>query len=627
MCGIAGIIYKDKSYNVDKNIIKKMTDSIAHRGPNAEGSFVENNLGLGHRRLSIIDLSYEGNQPMISKDSKYVLVFNGEIYNYIEIRRKLEKLGSTFSTKTDTEVIIECYRRFGTDCVKKFNGMWSFALYDREKNIVFFSRDRFGVKPFYYVDRDDIFAFASEPKAILAAFPEEKLVNESQIWRFIKGYPDSIDTNTFYKNIVSLESSHNIIYDLKTNKIVKNQYWKIDNKRNYEKWIKGKDPLKTFRKLLEDSVKLRLRSDVPIGTSLSGGLDSSLLVGIMTKKFGMKVKTFSSIYKDKDCNEKEYIDSVNRYNNTKAVHVYPKGDQDFIERFKKIVYHHDCPLLSGSCYSQYSVDEKASEYVKVLIDGQGADELFGGYLPSFDYRVEDILEKHTFLNKIRATKLITIFGIEFKDNRELISSNNIRKAFGKKNLDLWKKKDTTKYSHFRELFNEDFLQKVAKESIPTIKGDVKGKLNQMLYKQFFQTSLPNILMHADAASMMFSVEVRNPFLDYRLVEFAMALDGKYKVKNQWTKWIMRKTCQEYLPKKVVRRTNKMGYPAPFSRWAKQSKVKDEIYDIIMSLEKRNIFNMDTVKEYYQQHMQGECDRGFELCRLMTLELWWRECID
>lgn len=627
MCGIAGIIYKDKSYNVDKNIIKKMTDSIAHRGPNAEGSFIENNLGLGHRRLSIIDLSYEGNQPMISKDSKYVLVFNGEIYNYIEIKRKLEKLGSTFSTKTDTEVIIECYRRFGTDCVKKFNGMWSFALYDREKNIVFFSRDRFGVKPFYYIDRDDMFAFASEPKAILAAFPEEKIVNDNQIWRFIKGYPDSIDTNTFYKNIVSLEASHNIIYDLKSNRIVKNQYWKIDNKRNYEKWIKGKNPLITFKKLLEDSIKLRLRSDVPIGTSLSGGLDSSLLVGIMAKKFGMKVETFSSIYKDKDCNEKEYIDSVNRYNNTKAVHVYPKGDQDFIERFKKIVYHHDCPLLSGSYYSQYSVDEKASEDVKVLIDGQGADELFGGYLNSFDYRVEDILEKPTFLNKIRATKLITIFGIEFKDNRELISSNNIRKAFGKKNLDLWKKKDITKYSHFRELFNEDFLQKVEKESIPAITGDVKGKLNQMLYKQFFQTNLPNILMHADAASMMFSVEVRNPFLDYRLVEFAMALDGKYKVKNQWTKWIMRKTCQEYLPKKVVRRTNKMGYPAPFSRWAKQSKVKDEIYDIIMSLEKRNIFNMDTVREYYQQHMQGECDRGIELCRLMTLELWWRECID
>ncbi|MCI8752178.1 MAG: asparagine synthase (glutamine-hydrolyzing) [Lachnospiraceae bacterium] len=627
MCGIAGIIKKDKKA-VMKSEIKKMTDILVHRGPDSSGKYIENNIGFGHRRLSILDLSCAGTQPMVSHDGNYIITFNGEIYNYLEIKEELIAEGSVFFNNTDTEVILESYKRWKEDCVNKFNGMWAFAIYDRKRSSVFMSRDRFGIKPFYFLNRNDVFVFSSEAKAILELFQEERKVNFTQVFRFIKGYPDVMDNKTFYRNIFLLEAGYNILYNLHDNSIKKWKYWDLDYNKNFEKYIKGKNPYKELKILLEDAVRIRLRSDVPLGCCLSGGIDSGIITGIIRKKFNIKLNTFSSIYEDKDCNEKEYIDCVNTWNNTNVHYIYPDNETNLLSCLEEITWYHDGPILGGSLFSGYCVYREASKYVKVLIDGQGADEIFAGYLPDYNGRLKDILQKKSLIARLKASKLITIFKNKYPTQMGTIGTDIVRKAYGNSNMRFWDATNRNKTMYFREIFSQDFLEKVDK-SIPEYDyiEKVKGNLNYILYHQIKRDCIPNLMRNVDSNSMNFSVEVRNPFMDYRIVEFAMALDSKYKIKNQWTKYILRKSCKNYLPDKVLNRTNKMGFPAPFGRWVKESSDKEKIKDIIFSLGEREGFKKDAITEYYNQHMKGICDRSLELCKFLTLELWWRNYID
>lgn len=625
MCGIAGLIKKNSS-QVYREEVKKMTDTLVHRGPDAEGQFVQGNVGLGHRRLSIIDLSEQGKQPMESYDGKYAIVFNGEIYNYIELKEELKSLHGKFMSNTDTEVIMEAYRCWGKDCVKHFNGMWAFALLDREQNVIFASRDRMGVKPFYYVDREDIFIFGSEPKAILELLPEERQYNPTMVYRFLNNQPEDMDNQTFYKNIFQLEPAVALTYDLENNQWNQWKYWEIDADEIYEKRIKGKDLVVEFRRLLEDAIRLRLRSDVPVGSSLSGGLDSSTIVGILSKKLHTKVKTFSSIYEDDDCNEKEYIDIVNQFAETDIHLVYPDEDTHLLDAFEKIVLHHDGPNSSASLYSGYSVYKEAKQEVKVLMDGQGADELLGGYLGSYFSRLADILSRNTLRSKMEAMKLISIFQKEWPEKSDTLPSDMMRQAMGKRVARKFPHKRSVKFSKHMDLFYEEFIQNVNRDIVRE-KGKVKGELNAALYYQLMQSSLPQILHNVDGNSMAFSLEVRLPFLDYRIVEFCMALDGSYKIRNQWTKWILRKSCKSYLPEKVLYRTNKMGFPAPFGRWLKECEEKDRMKEIIFALGDRGIVKKEAIAEYYRQHMSGEVDRSTILYRFLTLEIWLRRCIN
>lgn len=625
MCGIAGLIKKDKT-SVSTAEVKQMTDVLVHRGPDAEGQFVWENLGLGHRRLSIIDLSKQGKQPMESHDGKYVIVFNGEIYNYLELKENLVQLGAEFDNNTDTEVIIEAYRYWGRECVKYFNGMWAFVLWDRERRVLFASRDRLGVKPFYYLNREDVFAFASEPKAILKNFPQERQYNETAVYRYLKGWPEDMDNRTFYKNIFQLEPANAFFYDLEKNEMEQWKYWDIDAEKIYEERLKGKNPVEEFKFLMEDAIKLRLRSDVQVGSSLSGGLDSSVIVGIISKKFDKKVKTFSSVYEDKECNEKEYIDEVNQFAFTSACLIFPDENKQLIDAFEKIVIHHDAPSPGASLYSSWSVYEGAAKEVKVLMDGQGADELLGGYLHSYFARLKDILKKETFFSKLEAMKLIHIFSREWPEKMERMPLEIMRTAMGKKAASRFHYKKTDRFSTHFDIFEKEFEQNVEK-TVERRKGKVKGELNQELYGQLMQFNLPEILHNADGNSMAFSLEVRLPFLDYRIVEFCMALDGKYKIKNQWTKWLLRKSCKSYLPQKVLYRTNKMGFPAPFARWLRESEEKEEMKEIIFSLGDRGIVSKKAIEEYYRQHISGETDRSPILYKFLSLELWFRFCID
>ena len=630
MCGIAGIIYKNNQV-VSENEIKQMTDSLAHRGPDAEGSFLENNIGLGHRRLAIIDLSDAGRQPMLSSDGRFVITFNGEIYNYIELREELHRSGITFSTETDTEVIIESYRFWGENCFNRFNGMWAFCLYDKENKKVILCRDRFGVKPLYYLWDDKKLAFASEAKAILEVFSEEIIPNNKAIYRLLRSTPEDRDETTYYKNIKSLKKATYVEIDLQDFKWSQYDYWHVDTTKFREKWIDGKNVYKTCKELLENAVRIRLRADVDVGSCLSGGLDSSIIVGICNKREHAKMHTFSSVYKDKECNEKEFIDAVNKFNNTIPHIIYPEpSGKDIIECFKKIIKYHDGPNSGASLYSQYSVMEGASSVVKVLLDGQGADELFGGYIPYYYYYISDLLRKNTPISTVKAVNTLAIIDTEWRKMASSIGMDDIilylGEYFYKHIKKKWDSKGTIDNKPDPPMFTEEFLKKTD-TSINYEKYPVDGVLNTVLCKEILRDGIPHLVHNEDGNSMAFSVETRLPFLDYRLVEFALALDAKHKIKGEWTKYILRRCCKQYLPSSVCRRKNKMGFPAPFSRWLREGEQKERFRELIYSFADRNIVPRETIDYYYQTHMNEKQDNNAILYKFLVIELWLRDCDD
>lgn len=631
MCGIAGYIEKNREHSqkFSDSSIEGMLNTIYHRGPDASGKYCSPNLTLGHRRLSIVDLSETGNQPMFSHDKKYIIVFNGEIYNYVELREELKRQGAHFRSDSDTEVILEAYRIYGEKCTDYFNGMWAFALYDVEKNGVFFSRDRFGVKPLYYIDREDVFAFASECKAILRVLPEEKIANENKIYNFFLNKREDSNEETFYINIKRLLPGHAAWYDLGKHSLRVYQYYNLDINTCYEKWIKGKNPYKTFNDLIEDSVRIRLRADVEVGACLSGGLDSSLIVAVANKKWGRKIHTFSSIYEEKECDESEFIEEVNRDNNTIPHAIYPKPDDDFMEDMKRIIYYHDGPDGGASLYSQYCVMKGIKGNTKVVLDGQGADELFGGYISYYNAKISDMLKSGKLFARTNIIKTLAYILDEWEEMIQIISSENFEKVLGKKcyrylrNRGVWRKE--TAFTHDRAIFTENFKAK-SKEFFYEDKEVSDSTLNNFLFNRLYD-GLPDLLHNEDNNSMAHSIETRLPFLDYRIVEFAVALDEKYKIRGEWTKWIIRKSSKKYLTDKVRLRKNKMGFPAPFAEWLRHGKDKDEIKEIIFSFGKRNIIDAETIALYYKQHMEKQVNRELFLYRVFKAELWYRDYID
>ena len=631
MCGIAGYINKTDKYLPDRGFVKKMTDRMVHRGPDAEGQWVDEYVALGHRRLSIIDLDAKSNQPMVSHDGRYIISFNGEIYNYIELKKELSERGAVFKTNCDTEVIIEAYRAYGVDCLNQFNGMWSFALYDIEKQKVILSRDRFAIKPLYTLDNDDVFAFASEIKALLTAFPEENIPNETCIYRYLSGsVNEDTDEKCFYQNIKIFPAAHYMVYDIKNHTKEYKRYWEVDEQLFYDKWIRGRNPVKTFRELFESAVELRLRADVEVGACLSGGLDSSVIVGCASKKFGRKMHTFSSIYTDKECNEEPYIRKVNEKWNTIPHYIKPDDyEENFTKYIADLTYHHDQPTGGASLYSQYMVMKGIQGHVKVVLDGQGADELFAGYIPYYSYYIRDLMSKNTFLAKCKAIKMLVIVKKEWPDTIGAVSTDTIVKLVGLKNSFLFqndKRIAGLKVKRSAQMFTDDFMSRVH-DNYQRKEIQCSSNLNTRLCNDVLNKSIPSLLHNEDGNSMAFSIESRVPFLDYRIVEFAFALDGKYKIRNEWTKWIIRKACRIYLPKEIAKRKNKMGFPAPFARWLREGNSKEAIKEVIYAFGDRNIVPKETIDQLYTAHLNQEMDFSDIIFRFYSMELWFRMCKD
>lgn len=628
MCGIAGIIKKKNAY-INRDEIQKMTDTMIHRGPDAEGIYIDGNVGLGHRRLSIVDLSESGNQPMSSYDEKYVLAFNGEIYNYIELREELRKKNAIFYTETDTEVILEAYRYWGINCTKRFNGMWSFALYDKEKKQVILSRDRFGVKPLYVYESEDEFIFASEIKCITAIRPEQKKVDIVQVARYLSYYQEDIDEHTFYQNIHNFPRSCSMQYDLNTNRSNCQRYWEINVRKLKRKW-KCDDPYRKFRELLEDSIRIRLRADVGIGACLSGGLDSSTIVGITSKKFQRKIHTFSSVYEEKSCNEKEYIDCMNQYAGTIAHHIYPDHSEEIIQDMKQMLWYHDGPYETASPYSGYCVYKGVGKYAKVMLDGQGADELLGGYEFFYNAKLKELLRQNTLISRIKAVMLIFGFQNMQMEQEIVLPDKLILKALGTAGYQIYKKyikkKDPFSLWNTKIKYRKEFSG-IDLEVVPWKNRTITNELDQVLNQHLQYFTLPNILHDVDRSSMARSLEVRLPFLDYRLVEFSYTISDEDKIRGTWTKYIMRKSCKQYLPEKICNRKNKLGLPAPFDKWIRDERFKDVIKGYLDAFKNRNIVDGHSLERCYKEHISGKEDWKDQLFRFMMLEMWLQSEID
>lgn len=592
MCGIAGIIYKDGT-SVTEVVLKKMTNKMLHRGPDAEGFYINGNFGLGHRRLAIIDTSDSGNQPFLFNNK--VLTFNGAIYNYIELRDELKELGYTFSTNCDTEVLIASYDYWGEKCVEKFNGMWAFAIFDAERNKIFCSRDRFGVKPFYYYSDDTKMIFASEIKPILE-IEQITEVNLQVILQFIAVNLTEQTNETFFKGISKLQGSHNLVYCLKTNTFDIYRYYDIPFHKEVSE-LSLQETEKLFQKELERSVKLRLRSDVKIGSALSGGLDSSYLATIASSFFSDdKSERFNVISvgsRNKENDESYYSKIVSESLNLSQDLIYP-DKEDFESQILKVIYTQEEPFPTLSIYMQnFLMNETSKLEIKVLLDGQGADEILLGYSRytaayirnhSFFKNLNFLwnVKSHYDISALRGILFYFYFSVYFVRKLRILFRGRGLKAKYRKSIDFSLMKRLTK--SYSNIFD---MQRI----------------------EIFWAQIPELLRFEDKNSMAFSVETRLPFLDYKFVETCLSINSHFKIYKGWSKYILRKNMHNKLPDEVTWRKRKIGFDAPTEEWWPYS---DEI------LEKIN--KSKIIQELYSKKIKGLKDREMQW-KLYNIAIW------
>lgn len=584
MCGIAGII-SNNTNNVSIAILKKMTDAISHRGPDGEGHWINSdcNVGFGHRRLSIIDLSIVANQPMHYLN-RYTIVFNGEIYNYLELKTELEQKGYIFNTNSDTEVLIALYDLKKEKCLDELDGMFAFALYDNYEKITLCARDRFGEKPFYYHINNDAFYFASEMKALWDA-DINKEPNLRKVFLYL-AYNTQDDTknlnHTFYKNIFNLEAAHYLI--VKDGKIQTiKRYWDICITQKSD--ISFDEAKERILFLLKQSISRRLRADVPIGSSLSGGIDSSSIVAIINqlKNINQNQKTFSARFKDFKNDEGEYIKLVVDKFNLNAHEIFLTPEL-INEQINKVFYYQEEPFGSKSIIAQYFVMKLAKDNnVTVLLDGQGADEYFAGYHNYFInlYRSLILLNKKEF--KIQINQYKNLYNNKFN----LESNFKLYAKFPKLKNNLRNYKNIILKAPYLKQFNKDFLNEFHQFEYPHIQND---NLSEELKLSLTRVGLNNLLRYADRNSMAHGREVRLPFLNHQLVEFVFTLPDNFKLYNAWTKYILRETMKDFLPEQIIWRKEKIGFEPPQAKTID----KDLIENSINILNKNKIINSNVL---------------------------------
>ena len=584
MCGIFGVWNLDGS-GVDVAAVVRATTAIRHRGPDDEGYLLINtrsgrtelcggkdttselrlpdirqfasdtfDLAFGFRRLSILDLSPDGHQPMASPDKREWIIFNGEIYNYIELRDELSLAGHKFHTGSDTEVILAAYRQWGEACVERFNGMFALALWDATNRTLFLARDRFGEKPIHYVYRQDkLFAFGSEMKTLWAANLAGRDVHAETLARFQHYGQLDVGDQTFYDGILRLPQAHSLKVSAPGN-FWKRRYWDIDP-REQEDGKSDSFYSEQFRELLTDSVRLRLRADVPVGSSLSGGLDSSTIVSIINRLLppeGIQ-KTFSARFDEPASDEGKWIDLVTRENRVQRSDVWPKPEQ-FFDELSKVFWHQEEPFSSTSIYAQWCVMRLARENdVTVLLDGQGADEMLAGYHSYFEEHAADLL---TSMNLPRYLK--------WKKNcRELhgYAPRTISRV-AKQTVPSVLKRPVQ-----RVMRSLGELPEVERRK-PEFPAEFKklSSLKKQLWWNTTREGLVELLRYADRNSMAHSREVRLPFLDHRLVEFVFRLPDQLLMRDGWTKWILREAFRGIVPAAITDRIDKLGYMPPQKRW-------------------------------------------------------------
>jgi asparagine synthase (glutamine-hydrolysing) len=611
MCGISIIINRSNN-SIDRAHIEAMTDIIAHRGPDNSGYYFGRNFAFGHRRLAIIDLSPLGHQPMHYLD-RYTIVANGEIYNYLELRDELRRHGYRFRSQSDTEVTLAAYDQWGEECVSRFNGMWAFAIHDREKETIFCSRDRFGIKPFYYSEIGGAIVFASEIKQFTAIDGWRARLNKKRAYEFlIYGIRNHSD-ETLFDGVRQLPAGHNLTYDLRIHNHSIRKWYDLKDKRNRRK-PDFETAKREFTDLFTDTVRLRLRSDVKVGSCLSGGLDSSSIVCVVNhllreQNAHGKQETVSSCFDISRYDEQKYIDAVAARTEVVSHRVFPRFD-DLFSKLDKITWHQDEPFVSTSIFAQWEVFKAAGENrITVMLDGQGADELLGGYHIFYGKYLAGILSRGRIFRLKRETKRLR----ELQDYsiRQIVRSilGNLPPNFLRKTA--------------RKINSNEISRAVRRDGMPDSSEFWQAPTRTMREESLAEiefTHLPILLHYEDRNSMAHSIESRVPFLDYRLAEFALNLPDEYKIKNAAAKHILRESLREAIPESILNRRDKMGFVTPEEVWLKQNgtSFRKELEDTIRSsngLINRNILDiLDAVT-------QGKRPFDFTIWRFIAFGRW------
>lgn len=617
MCGISGIVHFDRS-PLDERQVRAMMKAMKHRGPNDDGTFLEDNVGFGFVRLSIIDLSLDGHQPMFSHDQRYVMIFNGEIFNYVELREELKAKGHTFRTKTDTEVLLTSYIEWGEDMQHHLNGMWAFVIYDRVEKTLFGSRDRYGKKPFYYTFENNRLLFASEIPSLLAVMGKKPTPDKRALFDFLVFNRTDQTEDTFFGEIKKLNHGH--CFKMKANPDQVNKAEPLVIKKWYDLKSELREPFKSpeeFREGFYDSIKMRLRSDVPIGVCLSGGLDSSSIVSTLLKDFDKSdVHTFSAVYGDgKYGDESKFIRLYSPY--LKNMHYVQPDENTLLADIDSIVRAHAEPVAGTGPYAQYKVMELAKNSVTVTLDGQGADEMLAGYHYFFGFHFKNLLRKGR-VGKL-ASEMVHYY---FKHSAFMGVLSYILFMLP---AGLRARARAMEYGYIDPEFYNSHAS-----AHNTISGELYGSQSlQEALINHFEYKLEHLLKWEDRNSMWFSLEARVPFLDHRLVERTISLGDDFIINEGMTKYILREAMKGRLPEKIRMRRDKIGFGTPHDDWFRTPIFQEYIKGIIYSdsFASRGLVDAKKVQNLYAKHLAGNGNHGKEIWKWIHMERWFNTFID
>ena len=609
MCGINGFISKTNH----KNKLDKMNNITKHRGPDNSSVVVLKNsnkcIGMGHNRLSIIDLSQSANQPFFSEDKQYSLIYNGELYNYIELKEDLEKEGVIFHTESDTEVVLQSLITWGVESFKRFNGMWAIAFLNLNNNTFIVSRDRFGEKPFYYCIENNELYFSSEIKAILEV-TQKKEINLLTMNRFLKNGSLDSTNETFLEGVNKVPASTFSILDLNNNEIEMDfiTYWDVSSIKLNEA-VDEEQAIKEFDTIFTDAVKIRLRSDVKVGTLLSGGLDSSAITKVMADNIS-KLEILSAVSDSKEDSEEKFIDIVSEFLNVTPKKVNLDNDPHKIwNLLEKVLWHNDEPMPSFSVIAHYMLMEKAYENdIKVILSGQGGDELLAGYQKYYIFYIIQLFKEKKYISFFKE-------GFYYIFNSGLIKQFSIKEA-----------------NRYLPSFLKGRINKtdVRTDKLKELDAEVENigrfmSISERQVADLMKYSVPALTHYEDRMSMAYSREIRLPFLDYRLVELSLSLPLNMKMKNGWTKWVLRKTLEDKVPDSIVWRKDKKGFNTPQEKWFRNELKKEinALFNEELLVEKYGLMDRDKIKQFYQEFLENDKIWYKEVFNIISIEIWLR----
>jgi len=628
VCGICGKLNFDPDKPIEESLIRKMCAVIVHRGPDDEGVYIDKNVGLGNRRLAIIDLSPAGHQPMSNEDRSIWLTLNGEIYNFPELRERLKKQGHRFFSNSDTETVVHLYEEHGIDCVKHLRGMFAFAIWDSGNQRLFLARDRVGQKPLVYTIVDNSLIFGSEIKCILQDLSVRREVDLEAIHHYLT-YQYVPSPRTAFRDIKKLPPGHILVCE--KGRIKVERYWDL----SYVPKVRMVEAEYGERilELLREATKMRLISDVPLGAFLSGGIDSSSVVAMMSQLSSEPVKTYSIGFEEQSFNELKYARIVAERFGTDHHEFIVKPNA--IEVLPKLIWHYNEPYADSSAIPTYYVAKVTRQHVTVALNGDGGDESFGGYERYVANKLADYYQRiPAFIREGAIARLVKKLP-ESTERRDIVRRFKRFTAAipytRERRYAQWMCQfdNDTKY----QLYSPEFRERMARIDSIDLLVDIysKAKAVDFADKTFYadvMAYLPNdLLVKVDIASMAHSLEARSPYLDHRLMEFAAGIPPDLKLKGMTTKHILKKALANILPPEILRR-GKMGFGVPIGRWLRHE-LKDLAHDILLDPKsvQRGYFDMGFVKKMLDEHVSGKVDHGYRIWALLNLELWHRMFID